>query len=251
MRRFPLLALGAVFISSCATDGTDAERAFVPLGFLCAASPSTAYSPGYIFRKDERGSTFLVADARDRATTSNYEAAFGTSNVSLVTGGGLSFSLTSVEAPISGKLGASSVENSKMVFNDGRFAFMSDADEVKFIQETKGTISVRPGSRYFFVRDTIQSRGFEIHLSSVDEADLGGEVAIKNLISFNSNLSLERKKSLDVVNKSKTLLNVCVRAIEISVATLTDGPVPVIEGAEPAGRRYLAPADLQRALESL
>ena len=251
MNRLSLLLLGAVVISSCARVPFADDRTFVPPGFLCTTSPSTAYGPGYIFRIDESGSAFLVTDARDRAVVSNYQAALGTYKASLATGGGLSFALSSIGAPKSGEAGASSTQSTTMAFRDGRFAFMGDADESQFIQETRGQISVRPGSRYFFVRDAVQARGIEIRISSEDEEKLGGEAAIENLISLKPNFSAEREENLEVVGEFETPLNVCVRAVEIGAATVAGELAPATEGPGAANRRYLEPSDLQKALESL
>lgn len=239
-----MLLVSIVALASCQPFDTNVPAA-VPKGFLCSTSPSEAYSPGFVYRVDEAGISSMVVDLTAEARTSIFKAALASYEASAVTGGELSFAL--VESPVGGSASASSSRTSKAVFSQGNFVFMSDFDEEALIASIRSRITPRAGSRYFMVRDAIQAKGIEISLSSSDEAKLGGEARIRSLLSAKPSVSITRSQTLSISDNFDPALNVCVRAVELTLGP-DSGPVPVVEG--PRQDLIVSPQYLATLLDS-
>lgn len=240
-----ILLASVIALASCQSIDTNISAA-VPKGFLCSASPSEAYSPGFVYRVDNAGISSMVMDLSAEAKTSLFKAALASYEASAVTGGDLSVALS--ESPVNGSASVSSSRTSKTVFSEGNFAFMSDSDEEALIDEIRSRVTPRADNRYFLVRDAIQAKGIEISLSSSDEAKLGGEAKIRSLLSVRPSVSITRTQSLVVSDNFDPALNVCVRAIELTLSTDSE---PVLVNEMPKQDLILSPEYLATLLSSL
>lgn len=252
---FRSISISVLLLSGCITgEQFGDEKPSMPLvsdGYRCTTTPSTAYSPGYVFRIDSSGSSFLVQDAREQAETVVYAAALGSYDASLSSSGSLDFSILGADSPFKANVGTSSTATSKVTFRNGQFVVMSDASEAALKAKVIGSITPRSGSQYFIVRDSIQANGIEININSQDQMKLGGEAEVSGLISAKPGFELSKVNGLKVSGDFETPLNVCVRAVSLDLEgsdTLTDGPVAVSEG-QPI--RVLQPEVLAEVLENL
>lgn len=250
------ITLTTVLISGCGDPPnpgrTHITREQVPIGYTCSASPSTAYSPGYVFRIDPSGASLLVMDAREQAQTNVYPAAIGSYNATLTSGAGLTFSLSQASGSAKADANRNSSETTNVSFDNGQYVLMNDRNEATLIATIIDEIEPRSGSRYFMVRDAIQATGVDITLSSDDELKLGGEASVLKIVTAKPNLSVTRQETLKVSGDFSSPLNVCVRAVEITLTRADDqGVAPVIdsESGEQVDR-YLAPEALDRALRA-
>jgi len=229
--RLPMIMLATtVVISGCdsgiPTNGTIDSIPFVPTGFKCRLSPSGAYSPGYLYREDENGVEWLTEDFSPTTSPRRYLAALGTYKATINREANIVANLIEPLGPLSGAPAPSltSDRGSTITFNDGALLLLSDAQEQELLRTAETAITPRPGSRYFVVRDAIETRSVEIHLTSTDEARLGGQVGIANLISLSPTLSLTRGETVTVKGDFENPMNVCMRAVELVSVASDPGP---------------------------
>lgn len=248
-----VLVYAALALSACGNNGStlSAPRsAFLPNGYLCSSTPSTAFSPGFIYRLDSAGGRLLVADLSNEAVTYNYRAALGTYDASLTSSSGLEFALSpTASIAVGANVSTGSSSKSKLTFRNGRFALMTDSDEEKLIESLSGRVSTRPGSRYFLVRDAIQATGIDIQLSNGDEATLGGEIGVQRVVTLTPNARFQRTDSANVSADFEEALNVCVRAVEVTVPEGTPRePAPIVEPGGASAIRYISPESLSKII---
>ncbi|MBO9448553.1 hypothetical protein [Ruegeria sp. R14_0] len=225
-------------------------EAFIPKGFLCSVTPSTAYSPGYVFRIDASGAEYLVLDGRDNVETIEDVAALGTYSASVTRSAAFGLSLLADAGPVASGAGVDasggSSSGTTMKFSDGMIVQMEDRQEKAYLDAVQDEIRARPGSRYYFVRDAIQAKGVDIRLSAGDEAKLGGEAKVADLVSAKPNFEYKRTEKLEVIGTFDEPLNVCVRAVEIFETPdgdVVDSPVE--------GQVYLAQEDLAKIVTGM
>lgn len=252
--KFSSLVCTTLVLSACVNSGLTpvaSRSAFLPNGYLCSSTPSTAFSPGFVYRLDSAGERLLVADLSSEAVTYIYRAALGTYDAALTSSGGLEFALgPRATVAARSEISAGSSSKSKLTFRNGRFALMTDSDEEQLVESLLGRISERPGSRYFLVRDAIQATGMDIQLSSGDETTLGGELGIEKVVTLTPNAEIKRTGSANVSADFDEVLNVCVRAVEITIPTAAPGePAPIIEPNGASRIRYLSADSLSKLIE--
>jgi len=188
----------------------------VPAGFVCTATPSEAYGPGYVFRVDQTGAELLVSDLGAIAQTHVFAAALPVYDATVSRSVGLSFDLKIPNPAISNaEASAAAATTSHASFGQGRFVLMTDAGVASLLSEINGQVFPKPGSRYFVVRDTVQAKTVDLRFSRSDELRLGGQVTIASLLSGSPSLSLKRDSQLVLSASFDTPLNVCVRAVEL------------------------------------
>lgn len=249
---------GVAFLTGCVgtpeTESLTLRSQPVPAGYTCSVSPSTAYAPGYVFRINESGASFLVMDARNRAETAEYSAALGSYNATLTSASSLSFALAPGGTSAEGNTSQSRSNTTKMSFKNGSFVLMDDQNETALLSIISGEIDRRPNNQYFMVRDAIQANGVQIILNSTDERTLGGETSVAELVSGKTNFTVTKVENLEINGDFEVPLNVCVRAVEIPIApNVGDLVSPVIDNNDEQQTtvQYLAPEILGRALLSL
>lgn len=206
-----------------------ADNEAITRGFVCTTTPTEAYSPGYVFRVDRAGSQLLVNPLSDQAEVFRSKTLFGTYSATVGRGAGLKFALDTAVEGMSGSadVGASSTQTTNVTFTDGDLVQMTDAGVQKITEVATADLVPIAGSSYFVVRDSIQAKGFDITLSRQDEAHLGGQVGVRDLVSADPSLSFEGESGLVIRGTFPDPLNVCIRAVRMD-------PIAPVPGAEPA-----------------
>lgn len=219
---------------SVPSGGDDA----ITRGFVCTTTPTAAYSPGYVFRRDESGSQLLVDMLSDQAKVYRAKTLFGTYTANLARSAGLKFTLdTAIEdISASGDLGASSGQTTKVSFTDGELVQMTDRGVNEIIRTATADLVPVSGSTYFVVRDSIQAKAFDITLTRNDQAHLGGQVGVRNIVNADPSLSFQGDSGLVINGTFPEPLNVCLRAVRMEPLLVAE-PAPGVEPpivAEPA-----------------
>lgn len=228
-----LAFFSAVAVSGCTTEpniGT-ATKSVVPTGFVCSATPSEAFSPGFVYRVDAAGSELLVNDLSAKAPIFAFAAVLPNYDAKLTRGASLNISLASGSGgPTSAEASASGTKTSHVAFGDGQFVLMQDAGIDALTKEVLADLTPKAGSRYYVVRDTIRAKRIDIKISGQDETKLGGQATIAKLVGLNPSVQFSRDETLTLSADFPSPLNVCIRAVEIVPQTSSDGTATVIEG---------------------
>ena len=223
----------AATVAGCSTEPNigNATKSVVPAGFICSATPSEAFSPGFVYRVDATGSELLVNDLSARAPIFAFAAVLPNYDATLTRGASLNISLVSGSGGLpSAEASSSGTRTSHVAFGDGQFVLMQDAGIDALTKEVLADLMPKAGSRYYVVRDTIRAKRIDIKISGQDETKLGGQATIAKLVGVNPSVQFSRDETLTLSADFPSPLNVCIRAVEIVPQTSSDGTKTVTEG---------------------
>lgn len=256
--RIHAIALAAVVgaylpLAGCAPDLPDANAALiagsiekspqmlpgVPNGFECPLVPNGFDPAGSIYRLDKNGTFYRVtAYGEDPAVLAmkgyrrDIKIADYTFSDAQKSSAGVSFAVLQNALP--GLTAAANVDIKKNLKIDIVVAdMMADSldDQVAdhILDRFKADVKLKPGSKYFLVRETIRAGAVSYALKREDLAKLGSEAQIEKLANGKADVTFKDNSGLISITQKflPERVPVCIKAAEIVIETVR-GEAPTV-----------------------
>ncbi len=203
----------------------------VPKGYQCPLVPNGLDPAGSIYRLDKNGTYYRVKDfSTDPAVTAmdGFRKKVPISNYALsdtqASSAGLSFNL--LEKVLPGLSASGDAEFKKKMSVDITVEnivaeVIDDTVDDHIVDWFRANITLRRGSKYFLVRETVKAGAVSYRLKHKDIAKLGGKAQLEKLAEGEANVTIrDNDATFEIKQKfSPDRIAVCIKSAEIVVDT--------------------------------
>lgn len=184
-----IVACAAAGLLACGAVGPVPPAPTAAEGFVPFLSARDFDPPGRIYRVDQGGTVYGVATLRleplkgsEALAKVERKSNFSLGEVLELTGA------KALEGPASLKAEVSKVREFTLQSTQGNREYLDDGQVDKALPEALRTIVVRPGNRYYLIRETISTSNLSYSSDKSWAANLGLQAPIEAVLSSNTSL---------------------------------------------------------------
>lgn len=234
-----IASVAALALAACTDDlfaptletqaiNTPAMVPGLPAGFECPLVPNGFDPAGSIYRLDKSNTYYRVKDySKDPVIGAlpNFKSDVKISNYVFSdrqkSNAGLSMAMLKTALP--DLAGGSADFNKEMSLDitveDMVGEVIDDTVADKIVDDFKATVTPKPGSKYFLVRETVKAGAVTYRLRHADLAKLGGQAEIEKLASAKANITVKDNAGAFEIKQTfaPDRISVCIKSAEIVV----------------------------------
>lgn len=230
--RAGLPAALAILLAACSNGNNLIEDSLVtgainhiPKGYECPINANNLYPVGAIYRRDENGVHYSVKDlskhplitkaVRRDVKISDYE-------INNTQKANAEASVALLKKVVPGlTVNANAARHKTLAIDitvkDIRAHDIDDETEDKVVSWLKDNISIKPGSRYFLVRQSVKASAVSYVIKQKDLAKIGGKAELEKVANGSANLSIrDNDGSLKLDQTFEPRITVCTKSAEIT-----------------------------------
>lgn len=236
IKRFswPVIVLVPFLVAACSNGNnllqsplTTGAIGQIPKGFDCPLNASNLYPVGAVYRKDANGVHYNVKDLsntdliktnlRRNVKIADYEI-----NDTQKSSAEASATLLKKVVPglsLSGKGEKRKSLSIDITVKDMRANDIDDAGEDQVVKWLKSNIRLKPGSRYYLVRQAVKAKSVVYVIKKQDLAKIGSKAEFEKAANGAANLTIkDNDGSLKLEQSFDPRITVCTKSAEITAA---------------------------------
>ncbi len=207
----------------------------VPKGYQCPLVPNGFDPPGSIYRLDKDGTYFRVKDfttTQEITALGTYKREVKISNYQLTdtqqVNAGLSFDLLQKVLPGLSATGSADYKKAMTVeitVEDMVGEVIDDAVADMIVELFEVSITPKPGSKYFLVREAVKAGAVSYKLKQSDLARLGGKAEVEQLAKTSANVTVRDNDGvLELKQKfGPDRMSICIKSAEVAIKPMRSG----------------------------
>ena len=223
----------AILLSACSGDGSNPiqDSLFtgtinnLPKGYDCPINASDLYPVGAIYRRDERGVHYSVKDlSKHKLITENMRRDIKISDyeINSTQKANAEASLALLKKVVPGlSVDASAARHKALAIDvtvqDILANDIDDATEDKIVAWLKENVSLKPGNRYYLVRQAVKASAVSYVIQQKDLSKIGGKAELEKVANGAANLTIrDNDGSLKLDQQFEPRITVCTKSAEIT-----------------------------------
>ncbi|GJM01843.1 MAG: hypothetical protein DHS20C08_03440 [Rhodomicrobium sp.] len=230
--RFALGSFIALSLTACSNNGNLLQDNIVtgsinniPKGYDCPINANNLYPVGAIYRRDERGVHYSVKDlSKNDLITKSMRRDVKISDYEITnrqkTNAEASVALLKKVVPglsVNANAARHKTIAIDVTIKDIRANDIDDQTEDKVVAWLKDNVSIKPGSRYFLVRQAVKASAVSYVINQKDLSKIAGKAELEKVASGSANLSIrDNDGSLKLDQTFEPRITVCTKSAEIT-----------------------------------
>lgn len=227
-------ALVSLALTACSGSGnilqeplTTGAISQIPKGFDCPLNASNLYPVGAVYRRDARGVYFNVKDlSKSKIINANLrrDVQIADYEIKDTQRSNAEASVALLKKVVPGLSLSAKGEKQKslaidVTVKDMRADDIDDAVEDKVVNWLKTNVRLKPGNRYYLVRQVIKAKAVSYVIKKQDLAKIGSEAELEKAANGSVKLTLQNKDgSLKLDQVFEPRITVCTKSSELTGA---------------------------------
>lgn len=225
---FSLLA--TIGLASCSSNNladqiVTGSISQIPKGYDCPINSSDLYPVGSVYRRDKNGVYYSVKDLskhsivkdhlRKDIKISDYEISDTQKTNAQASAALLKKAVPSLS--LDGSAKKKKAVSLNVTVKDIRADDIDDEVEANIVKWIKSNVGIKPGSRYYLVRQAVKASSVSYVINKKDLAEIGAKGNLKEVANASANVTLrDNDGSLKLSQTFEPRITVCTKSAEIT-----------------------------------